>query len=135
MGILTPDQRGFLLALARRIVPESSALTPAEQGAFLELVDDGLSERPESVQRQFSLFLTILRFAPLVRFGRRLDALDAARQDAVLRWFEDAPIMLVRSGFWGLRTLIFMGYYGRAEAGPAIGYRPARHGNSFLHDR
>ena len=36
---------------------------------------------------------------------------------------QDAPLLLLRRGFWGLRTLIFMGYYGRDAARDAIGYR------------
>ncbi len=135
MGVLTTGQQAFLLAIARRIVPESATLTPEGEAGFIDLVEDALATRPESMRRQFSLFLSILRSAPLVRFGRRLDHLDGARQDAVLRWFQDAPIQLLRSGFWGVRTLILMGYYGRTETGGALAYRPSRHGNSLLHDR
>jgi hypothetical protein len=36
---------------------------------------------------------------------------------------ETARLVLVRRGFWGLRTLILMGYYGRPAAAAAIGYR------------
>ena len=32
-------------------------------------------------------------------------------------------MLAVRRGFWGLRTLVFMGYYARPEAAAAIGYR------------
>ncbi len=135
MGILTTGQRHFLLSIARRVVPESAALTSAEQARLLELVEDGLSIRSKSTRRQFSLFLSVIRWAPLFRYGRRLDRLDALRQDAVLRSLQDAPIQIVRSGFWGLRTLLFLGYYGRPEAGPRIGYRPSPRGNDFLHDR
>lgn len=135
MGILTNGQRKFLLTIARRIVPESSALTPGEQAQFLDLVEDGLSLRTRSTQRQFTLFLSVVRWAPVLRHGRRLDRLDESRQDGVLRFLQDAPLQIVRSGFWGLRTLILLGYYGRPEVGPSIGYRPTRRGNDLLHGR
>ena len=71
------------------------------------------------------------------RMGRdkRELRLDGARQDAVLRFFQDAPIQLVRSGFWGVRTLIFIGCYGRPDAGADIGYSPSADGNAVLHAR
>jgi hypothetical protein len=132
---LTSGQQAFLLTIARRIVPESSSLSPDARARFLALIEDELATRPESMRRQFSLFLSIVRWAPIIRYGRRLDHLDGARQDAVLRFIQHAPIQLVRSGFWGLRTLVYLGYYGRPEVAELVAYRPSRQGNSFLHDR
>jgi hypothetical protein len=60
----------------------------------------------------------------VVRYGRTFPALPPTRQDAVLRWFEGAPVGLLRQGTWGLKSMIFMGYYGRAEAWKEIGYAP-----------
>jgi hypothetical protein len=37
---------------------------------------------------------------------------------------QDSRLTLVRRGFWGLRTLVLMGYYGRAQAAAEIGYQP-----------
>jgi hypothetical protein len=135
VGLFTDDQRAFLLTVARRLVPEAAALTPAAQAEFLDLVEDGLSMRSAAMQRQFSLFLSVVRWAPVVRFGRRLDLLDGERQDAALRWFQNAPVQLLRSGFWGMRTLVYLGYYGRPGAASLVAYRPSTRGNSFLHDR
>ena len=36
---------------------------------------------------------------------------------------ENAPLLLMRRGFWGIKTLVFMGYYGRDEARAEVGYR------------
>ena len=36
---------------------------------------------------------------------------------------ERSRVLLLRRGFWGLRTLVMLGYYGRPEAARAIGYR------------
>jgi hypothetical protein len=34
-----------------------------------------------------------------------------------------SPIPLVRRGVWGLRTLVFLGYYARPEMQTTLGYR------------
>lgn len=135
MGALTDNQRSLLRTLACRIVPDAAHFTDAQHASMLALVDDALGARQPGMRRQFALFLNVLRLAPLVRYGRTLDRLDGARQDAVLRFFQDAPIQLVRSGFWGVRTLIFIGCYGRPDAGAAIGYSPSTDGNAVLHAR
>jgi hypothetical protein len=69
----------------------------------------------------------------VTRFGRPFDRLAPARQDAVLRWFQDAPVRRLRQGFWGVKTLIYMGYYLRADIGAEIAYHPSRSGNDRLH--
>ncbi len=135
MGILSSAQRAFVAAVAPCIVPAAASLDPAAVNRLLDLVDNALAERPAPVRRQFSLLLTVLRWAPVTRFGRPLDRLDPERQAAVLRAFERAPIQKLRAGFWGFRTLVLLGFYGRPEAGPAIGYRPSLDGNARLHDR
>lgn len=123
------------LAVAHRVVPEMAGLDDAAQAEALELVEHQLAARPARMRRELALFLRVIRWAPVVRYGRRFDRLDARRQDAVLGWLQDAPIAKLRSGFWGLKTLAFLGYYGRPSAGDAIGYRPSRDGNRLLHAR
>ncbi len=41
---------------------------------------------------------------------------------------ERSPLLVVRRGFWGIRTLVFMGYYARADVAGAIGYRASADG-------
>ncbi|HSP35980.1 MAG TPA: hypothetical protein VLU46_16840, partial [Thermoanaerobaculia bacterium] len=50
-------------------------------------------------------------------------SLDAAKRTTFLEAVQDAPLLPLRRGFWGLRTLVFMGYYSRDDARTAIGYR------------
>jgi hypothetical protein len=132
---VTAPQRAFLLTLAARIVPWSSGLTPDRRAACVELIADALGGRPVAMRRQFALFLAVLRWAPVVRYLRPFDRLDGDRQDAVLRWFQDCPLQIVRSGFWGVRTLIFLGCYGHPDVGPSIAYTPSTDGNAVLHAR
>jgi hypothetical protein len=135
VGALTNTQRQLLVCLAARVVPESASMAGSPRAQMLFLIDEALAARPPAMQRQFGRFLIVLRWAPLLRYLRPLDRLDPRRQDAVLRWFQDCPFQTVRSGFWGVRTLIFIGYYGRPDVGPDVAYFPAADGNAVLHAR
>jgi hypothetical protein len=130
---LSEKQWALLMEVARRVVPETAALDAAGRERFAAIVGNALSDRPRSIRRQFALFLGVIRWAPLLRFGAPFDRLAPGRRDAVLRWLMDAPLGKLRSGFWGLRVLIFMGHYGQPEVWPAIRYTPSFRGNEMLH--
>jgi hypothetical protein len=130
---LSEKQWAFLMEVARRVVPETAALDPGGRERFAAIVGKALEDRPRSIRRQFALFLGVIRWLPLLRFGAPFDRLRPERQDAVLLWFMEAPLGKLRSGFWGLRVLIFMGHYGRPEVWPAIRYAPSFRGNEMLH--
>lgn len=133
--VLTAAERSILLAVAARIVPASAFMTDADRATMLGLVNDTLSSRTSQMQRQFRLFLRVLRWAPFVRYLRPLDRLDGPRQDGALRWFQDHPFQVLRGGFWGVRTLVLLGFYGRPDIGPSIAYTPSSKGNAVLHAR
>ncbi len=132
METLTEPQWRFVRGLGACIVPELSGLDAAGEARFRAIIDEGLAARPPEVRRQLGLFLKLLRWLPVLRYGAPFERLPPARQDAVLAWFHDCPSSRLRQGFWGLKTLIFMGYYGRAEAGAGIGYAPSFTGNERL---
>ena len=133
MSPLNERQWRIFLAVAARVVPAVATLDAAGRGRFAAIVGKALAERPRSLQRQFALFLSVVRWAPALRFGAPFDRLGPAAQDAALRWFMDAPAAKLRGGFWGLRALVFMGYYGQPEVWPAIRYAPSFSGNESLH--
>jgi hypothetical protein len=135
MKSLSQEKAEFLRVLAARIVPESAELDAAGMSRFFGLIDGALLERPPSVRRQFGIYLGLLRWAPLARFGGPFEKLSVDRQNAVLRWFESCPVDLLRAGFWGLKVLIFMGYYGQPETNAVVGYAPERDGRAGLHAR
>lgn len=110
-------------ALAATIVPEAAALDEGGWKELEQIVDDGLASRPQSIQRQIRLFIAALNLLPLFRFGRTFTALDFKKRTRFLEAIQNAPLLLIRRGFWGVRTLVFMGYYGRDAARDAIGYR------------
>ncbi len=106
------------------VVPGFATLEQPRRERCLHIIDDALGERPESMRRQLALFLRVLNIAPYFRWGRSLARVDTVASERYLRWFQDAPIAKIRQGFWGLKTLIFMGYYGQSEVWPELGYAP-----------
>ncbi len=124
---ILPAVRPALRAVAEAVVPEAAWLDAAAWADLEAIVEDTLADRPPRIRRRLALFLRVLDAAPVLRWGRRLRALDAARRDAFLRSIERSPIPLLRRGLWGVRTLVFMGYYARPAAAEEIGYgaRPA----------
>ena len=130
--MLEDHQWKFLFQLARRIVPEADGLDAAGRATMRAIIEQALSSRPPAARRQFGLVLRIRRWAPALRYAAPLDKLSPERQDAALGWFQDAPLALLRKGFWALKTMVFMGYYGRPEAAQAIGYTPSKNGNARL---
>jgi hypothetical protein len=110
-------------ALAVTLVPEIVESSPAEWDAFGRIVTNAIRSRPPRIQRQILLFIRLLDIVALVRYGRRLEALDPTRRTALVEAISKAPVLMLRRGAWGLRTLVMMGYYARPETQRAIGYR------------
>jgi hypothetical protein len=133
MKSLPQEKAEFLQVLAARIVPETTDLDAAGLSRFFGIIDGALQDRPEPVRRQFATFLGALRWAPLARYGSPFERLRDDRQDAVLRWFEDCPVSLLRKGVWGLKAMVFMGYYGQPETNELVGYAPDFDGEAGLH--
>ena len=114
--------RPILRAIGATVVPEADRLDEAEWMALERIIADTLAARPRAVRRQLLLFVRLLQWLPLVRYGRRFTQLDAARRTRFLETLQNSAILLLRRGCWGVRTLLLMGYYGRSEAARAIGY-------------
>jgi hypothetical protein len=121
-SVLEPVRPVFR-ALCASFVPESVALDERALAEAEGVVERFLAARPAGVRRQLVLLIRLLEYLPLLRWGRRFTGLDDARRRRVLVALQDAPLLLLRRGIWGVRTLAFMGYYARHEAAAAIGYR------------
>jgi len=130
--LLSGHQRRFLRALGHTLVPETRGLSAERQARFFAIIDTMLATRPRRVVRLLRVFLVVLRWFPLLRFGGRLDRLDEKRRTKALCWFEDCPSVSVRTGFWSVKTLIYMGYYAQPEVAAELGYTPSRTGNDQL---
>jgi len=125
--VLSPVSAIFR-ALVCTIVPEATKLDARAWAEVESLVDETLRERPASLHRQLRLLLRVIEWAPVLRYGRPFTGLDAATRTQVLNFLQEHRSRLIRTGFWGLRTLAFLGYYGRPEAAGEIGYAADRRG-------
>lgn len=106
------------------VVPDAATLDESGWAELEQLVRRSLSARPPDLQRRIRLFMRLVRWLPLLRYGRPLTALDPRRRERFLRSLQEHRLDAIRLGFWGLRTLALLGYYGRNDAAGSIGYRP-----------
>jgi hypothetical protein len=125
--VLRPVRPTFR-AVAVLCVPASQELDEAGWARVESIVEDALGGRPASVRRQLVLFLRIIEVLAVIRHGRRLGSLSAARAQAFLSSLERLPLLAVRRGVWGVRTLAFMGYYGQHGVHAELGYRALAEG-------
>ncbi len=125
--VLPPVQSAFR-ALATTVVPEAAGLDGAGWSELERIVEEQLARRPEQLRRQFQLLVRLLQRLPVLRYGRPFTRLDARRRTRFLLAVQNAPLLLLRRGVWGLRVLVQMGYYCQPERAAGIGYRAAAEG-------
>ena len=121
--MLLASVRRTFRAIAVTVVPEAAALDEEGWSALEGLVEKALEPRPDTMKRQLVAFVRAIEHLPRLRWGRGFSDLSGDRRTRVLSALERAPLLLLRRGFWGLRTLVFLGFYARPEAATAIGYR------------
>jgi hypothetical protein len=121
-GVLAPLRPAFR-AIAETVVPEVAALADPDWTALEAIVERAIAQRPARMRRQLGLLIRAIDLAPIFLSGRRFRSLDAAARTRLLERLQSVPLLLLRRGVWGLRTLVLMGYYARPEAAAAIGYR------------
>ncbi len=124
LGPLRPVWRALVITF----VPEAKDLDERGWADAEAISERFLATKPEKIRRQVLLLIRLLDFLPLLRWGKRFTALDAERRLGFLESLQNAPLLLLRRGVWGLRTIAFMGYYARAEASAALGYRADKRG-------
>jgi hypothetical protein len=134
--VLGSGQQRFLLCLAARIVPESAGAPPQVTDPLLAAVDEELQPRPRLQQLEFKLLLFAIRWMTVPFTLHRFERLPGERQDRWLSFLENAPLTLLRVGIWGLKTLVFLGYYTQDGVLQRIVYVPSKEeGNVLLHRR
>jgi hypothetical protein len=122
-SVLAPVQATFR-AVAQTVVPEAASLGPEQWRELHAVVEGALATRPEVMQRQLVTFLRLIEYLPIPRHFRRFSRLAPGARAAILARLESSPRLAFRRGIWGLRTLVFMGYYTRDDVQGALGYRP-----------
>jgi gluconate 2-dehydrogenase subunit 3-like protein len=120
--------RHILRTFAAAIVPETSALNEHVWLEVEAVMSRALLARPFRTQRQLVVFLRLLQALPIARHGRPFTQLPTHQRDAFLESIEHSRLQLVRRGFQAVRSLVFMGYYTRADVIESIGYRGAASG-------
>jgi len=115
--------RPTLRAIAETVVPATSDLEADGWASLDRIVTNAIAARPQRMRRQIALFIRAIEWLPLLRYGQPFSKLNLHRRQRFLESLQDSPLLLIRRGFWGLRTLILMGYYTQAAALGIIGYR------------
>ena len=110
-------------AIASTIVPGVSKLDESGWEELERVVDGALATRPPEMIRRVRVFFRLIQWSALLRYGRLFTSLDIDRRTRHLQYFQNHSVPLLRVGFWGIRTLVLMSYYGQPSVAEAIGYR------------
>jgi hypothetical protein len=106
------------------VVPDAAELDEGGWAELEQLVLRSLSTRPRELRRRIHLFMRLVQWLPLLRAGRPFTALRPLQRERFLRSLQEHRLDAIRLGFWGLRTLALLGFYGRSAAARSIGYHP-----------
>jgi hypothetical protein len=135
---LTPWQVILLEHAARRIVapddPADRSIPSADDTDVVGFIDEYMARMNDPMRDDLAkLFAYVEHLAPLrCGFASRFTRLAASEQDRVLAALEASDQDLLRGGFAGLKSLVFMGYYRDPRTWKILGYagpwvgRPAR---------
>jgi len=114
--------------LAKTIVPEATSLDESSWSEMEAIIERGLASRPAKIKRQLRLFVKALNMLPVARYGKTFVKLEPDKRLAFLLSIESSPLLIIRRGFWGVRTFVYMGYYNLDGVRSAIGYRASANG-------
>lgn len=128
-----PDRiHSVFRAIVVAAVPGAHTLEERGWREVGDVLERALGARPRALRWQTTLFLSALDLVALLRWGRRMRSLETAKARRLLSALEKSPVLPVRKGVWGVRTLAFMGYYGRATVAHDLGYGATAGGWSAL---
>jgi hypothetical protein len=125
---LSPWQFVVVEHAARRITATDregdSSIPTSDDLDVASFVDGWLSHMPSRTVRDLGRFLAYLEHIAPISVGRlsRFTTLEPRAQDRVLGSVEDSSSDLLRAGFDGLRSLVFLGYYRSPRTWNIIGY-------------
>jgi Gluconate 2-dehydrogenase subunit 3 len=113
LRIAAPDREG------------DAAIPSADEVDVAGFVDRYAARMPRATRRDLSRFLAYVEHVAPALSGHaaRFTRLGASEQDKVLSGLEASDSMLLRGGFAGLKSLVFMGYYRDARTWPIVGYK------------
>lgn len=114
--------RGPFRAIGEVVLPSPGALDEEGWAKAESIVERALASKPKGIKRQIRLFLRLVDLLPIVTSGRTFSKLSLPRRAAFLHRLHRSPIMPLRRGLWGIRTLLFMGYYNQDGVRERIKY-------------
>ncbi|MDP8998862.1 MAG: gluconate 2-dehydrogenase subunit 3 family protein [Myxococcota bacterium] len=128
LDALTPWQFVVVQHAARRIVAPDrdgdASIPTADDLDVAAFVDGWLARLPQRMRRDLGRFLAYIEHvAPVgAGFEARFTRLGSGEQDRVLASVEASTSDLLRAGFDGLRSLVFLGYYRDPRTWRVVGY-------------
>ena len=125
LAFLAPWQFIVVEHAARRIAaPDREGVPTADDIGVAEFVDAYCAKMDPALRKDFaSLLAYVEHLAPIaVGHSSRFTRLAPSDQDAVLAGMESSSQDLLRGGFAGLKSLVFMGYYKDARTWSVLGY-------------
>jgi hypothetical protein len=128
---LSAGQSVLVTHLARRIcAPDDGRAPSADEVDVAGFVDDYVAEMAAPMRRDLLRFFGAIEHVLPLGLGsrRRFTDLAPADQDRVLASLEESSVDLLRGGFAGLKSLIFMGYYRDPRTWAILGYDGPRVG-------
>ncbi len=111
-----------LRAIGSVVLPSPEALDGEGWLEAEAIMERALASKPSGIKRQIRLFLRLVNFLPVLTTGRTLVKMPVERRAAFLQRLHRSPLMPLRRGLWGIRTLLFMGYYNQETVRRRIGY-------------
>ncbi|MGW8267626.1 MAG: hypothetical protein ACWGSQ_14770 [Longimicrobiales bacterium] len=96
------------------------------------IIEAALAPRPPVVKWQLRLFLRLVNLMTLPSTGCTFETLPLERRASVLEGLERSRLKALRRGLWGVRTLLFMGYYTQDKIRERIGYHATPEGWAAL---
>jgi hypothetical protein len=109
-------------ALAAAFVPEAEELDEAGWMEVEAIVERALAGRSNAIRLQVRALVRLLDILSVLRNGHVLSGVSADRRRSFVERLQDSRFLPLRRGVWGIRTLSFMGYYGRPAVHETIGY-------------
>ena len=126
LKVLDEVELAVLSAIAARVIPARTGMPSTEDLGLALRADLVLSQVDPSAAKEVKQLLKLFENALTgFLFGARVrpfTQLPEAEQDQVLQEWQTSRLMLRRTGFQALRTLITAAYYGSPETWSATGY-------------
>jgi hypothetical protein len=128
---LEPWEYIFVQHAARRICAadrDDASIPTADDTNVADFADAYIAALPADLKSDLkNLLLLVEHLAPLAcGFSKRFSELAPSDQDRVLASLESNDETLLRGGFAGLKSLLFMGYYRDPRTWQMLGYSGPR---------